>query len=86
VTTGGGVTAAGSTAATAADTAVTTSWATVAAVSATVEPVAGAGVGRQGPTRRGLPDHASRDRVVDELAERCAGDVEQLQRLVDVVG
>ena len=45
-----------------------------------------AGVGRAGAAGRDLPDDAAADRLVHQLAERRAGDVEELERLVDVVG
>ena len=45
-----------------------------------------AGVRRTGAARRDLPDDAAADRLVEQLAERAAGGVEELERLVDVVG
>ena len=43
------------------------------------------GIGGAGAARRDLPDDAAADRLVHQLAERVAGDVEELERLVDVV-
>ncbi len=44
-----------------------------------------AGVGRTRPAGRDLPDDAPADRLVEQLPDRGAGTVEQLERLVEVV-
>ena len=44
------------------------------------------GVGGTRSARRDLPGHAAADRLVHQLAERLPGGIEDLERLVDVIG
>ena len=52
----------------------------------TGEPELRPGVRRARPAGRDLPHHPAPDGLVGQLAHRCARPVEQLQRLVEVVG